>query len=170
MHYVIELRYDPATEKKLQDAQVLIGSILPFKPHVTLVTCEDMDLKAALPMLQKIFSTRKPREIQLSYRGIFFSQGLENLVLYAGVTADQDLLALQEQVYNVAAKHGTIYTDFVKPGVAVFHTTLALDMSVNKFEAAMRTLDGGRVPTLGHTEYAALTEDGKEIARFDFLG
>jgi 2'-5' RNA ligase len=167
MHYVIELRYDPATEKKLQEACALIGSEFPFKPHVTLTTCESMNFTAAFPALQKIFSRQKPREIQLSYRGIFFSQGLEKLVLYAGVTADQELLKLQEDVYNEAAKHGTFETEFVKPGIMVLHTTLAMDISVDKIEAAMRMLEG-RVPTLGRMEYAAVSEDGKEIARFDF--
>jgi len=167
MYYVIALRYDPATEKKLEEARALIGSVLPFKPHVTLVACEDMDVTAALPALQKIFSKRQPREIQLSYRGIFFSQGLEKLVLYAGVTADQELLKLQEEVYDVAAKYGTFDTDFIKPGVAVFHTTLSMSIGVDKIEAAMRKLEG-RVPTLGRSEYATITEDGKEIVRFDF--
>jgi 2'-5' RNA ligase len=167
MHYVIELHYDLMTEKKLQESQALIGQAPAGKPHVTLATCEDMDVKAATPALQEIFSKRQPRDIHLSYLGMFTSAGSGHKVLYAGVTADQDLLTLQEAVAAIVDKHSLGVSEFTKPGVAVFHTTLAMKIGINQLETAIRSLEG-RVPEMGRVESAVITEDGKEIACFNF--
>jgi 2'-5' RNA ligase len=172
MHYVVELHFDPATEKKLQAAQALVGHKAAGKPHVTLATCEDMDVDAAVPALQKIFSKRQPREILLSALGMFDILGdAEHKVLYAGVTADSDLGALQEAVYAIVEKHSATATELTKPGTMVFHSTLNPKIGIGQLEAATRSLQG-RVPEKGLIESAVITQypEGKEVARFHFKG
>jgi 2'-5' RNA ligase len=170
MHYVIELHYDPATEKKLQDAQALIGQKPVGKPHVTLATCDDMDVEAAVPALQEVFSKRQPRAIKLSYLGMF-GVDVAHKVLYAGVATDSDLCALQEAVSAIADKYSTGISELTKPDSMVFHTTLAMKISINQIEAAINTLEG-HIPQKGLIESAVIMRypDGKEMARFHFKG
>jgi 2'-5' RNA ligase len=168
MHHVVELHFDPATEKKLQAAQALVGHKAAGKPHVTLATCDYMDVDAAVPALQKVFSKWQPREINLSYLGMF-EVDTEYKVLYAGVSVDSDLCALHEAVYAIVEKHSTTATELTKPGKMVFHSTLNPKIGINQLEAAVHSLEGN-VPEMGRIESAVITQypEGKEVARFCF--
>ena len=169
MHHVIQLHFDKATEDRLRKAAEtleaaglnLSGTPAP-RPHMTLASGSPADVEKVSVELEKAFRTFPTQDVEFSYIGLFPIDA-EHHVLYAGVSPSQELCKLQETVYEIFKRNGAEPFPHARPGVMVFHSTLAMKISAAQLPRAMEMLKAlvpltGKFTNAGLVEYTSATE------------
>ena len=173
MHFVVELHFDATLESKLKEVGQILrvegmdlsDEILGVRPHITLCSSKNVDLKMA-DLLKSILSLERRFDVTLSHFGLFPNQG-DTRILFVGPSPTALLLRLHEEVYCMVKECGGEPFDFVRPGFMVFHSTLSHKIPVGMLPRAMQ-ITGDLVPLSGQVIRASVVEYFPAVERFGF--
>ena len=134
MPFVVELYFDPSTEKRIRDAwkaidEAGISDSMPkggYRPHVSLGVCDHLEIDSLAQELSNFAASVAPFRLSFPNIGIFStSEG----VVFLGATVTEQLLNVHTAFHEIFKKHAQEQREYYTVGRWVPHCTLAFGLS-----------------------------------------
>ena len=171
MAYAISAWFDAKTEhiirevwQQLADQGVSSEFNIKYRPHITLVLCENIDMNSVITGLSHLASRIAPIPLQLSYVGVFNNK--PDVVFYVP-TVTMELLLLQKEVCNLVSDNQN-YAHYA-PGTWNPHCSLAVCHSPDSVARSIEICGNRNLPVVGTIENLGIIETPAEIELQSFL-
>ena len=167
MAYAVSLFFDEPTTAAVRHtwtrmAQAGVSSLLsngPYRPHLTLAICSELDADALAPDLASLASAQERFPVSLSYTGIF--TGAE-VTVFAAATASRTLLALHRRVHGLLRLHGAGPSPYYLPDRWNPHCSVARRITEEAIPRAVATCLEMPLPLQGYVERIGVIETPEE--------
>ena len=142
MPFVVELYFDPSTEKCIRSAwkaidEAGISDSMPkggYRPHISLGICNHLESNTFEKELSSFAASVPPFQLSFPNIGIFStSEG----VVFLGVTVTEELLSVHAAFHKIFKKHAEDQREYYTVGQWVPHCTLAFGLSEDQIVEAV---------------------------------
>lgn len=128
---------------------------LGYRPHLTLVVCDTMDFDALRAELPPLVASTPP--VSFNFHGLGTFNTAEGVV-YLAVTVSQELLALHERIWKLAAPHANGKLQYYMPGIWVPHVTLGYGLEQEQVGQVINSLRKIVLPINGTATELVVTD------------
>lgn len=169
MAYAVSAWFDPTLEDQVRAiwrilSEAALSSTLhtgPYRPHVTLGICEELDRGSFSSDLHRALQTsRAGIPVALPSLGVFHN---DPPVLFLGVTVSRALLELHALVHRLLARHGRRPHDYFLPDRWNPHCTLAPSIETTKLMQAVALSSELKLPLVGAIRHLGIIDTPAEV-------
>ncbi|RIL05360.1 MAG: hypothetical protein DCC71_10520 [Proteobacteria bacterium] len=168
MAFAVSAWFDAALESRVRAIWTLLSeSDLssafhegPYRPHITLTVCEELDRSAFSGALRQAIGNSRPLPVILPSLGIFNN---DPPAMFLGVTVSRDLLDLHAVVHRLSTAYGRGPRAYFLPGRWNPHCTLAPAIAPTELARAMVLLSEMKLPLVGSIERLGIIDTPAEV-------